>query len=436
MQDPLKSRVCAAIDDHCQEIIAWGEAALSTPELGYREGKTSQLVRKAFDLLDIPYTYPLALTGVKGKLRGKQGKSNVCIIGEMDAVTCYGHPCADNASGTAHACGHNAQIAAMLGAAYGLSKSGVMSDLWGDVSFFAVPAEEYIDIPYRRRLRETGAVHWFGGKQQLIADGAFDDVSIAMMIHSKPEAPQPQLHLMPESLGFMFKEVRFLGKEAHGSEPEKGINALNAAMLALMGIHANRETFRDEDKIRIHPIITNGGEVVNSVPSRVELQTYIRGKSAAAISDAARKVDCAVKGAALMVGACAEIETDAGYLPLCQSEPLSRIFEENARLFIPQDKIYYGGDMTGSTDMGDLSCLIPCIHPLLGGFSGAAHSREFRIADPEIAYIASAKMLAMTVVDLLADHAAAGERVQKDFTARMSKEEYLQYLTQNRRNNI
>ncbi len=431
MHNTLKDRVCAAIDDYRQEIFSWGEAALSTPELGYKEERTSQLARETFGYLNIPYIYPLALTGVKGTLRGKQGKQNVCIIGELDAVPCYGHPYADSATGVAHACGHNAQIAAMLGAACGLSKSGVMADLWGDVTFFAVPAEEYIDIPYRQRLRETGAIHWFGGKQQLIADGAFNDVSMALIIHSKAEAPEAQLHLMNESLGFMFKGVRFLGKEAHGSEPEKGINALNTAMLALMGIHTNRETFRDEDKIRIHPIVTNGGEVVNSVPSLVEMQMYIRGKRAAAISDAARKVDCVVKGAALMVGARAEIETDTGYLPLCQSEPLSRIFEENARVFIPPDKIHHGGDMTGSTDMGDLSCLIPCIHPLLGGFTGAAHSREFRITDPEIAYIASAKMLAMTVVDLLADRAAAGERVQKDFAARMSKEEYLQYLNLN-----
>ena len=142
---------------------------------------------------------------------------------------------------------------------------------------------------------------------------------------------------------------------------------------------------------------------MNTVPGRVTMETFVRGRSAIAIADAARKVDRAVHGAAMAVGASAKIRDTAGYLPLAQDEGLSRVFEGNARALLPGESIARGGDMTGSTDMGDLSHLMPCIHPLVGGFSGALHSREFRTADPEIAYLLPAKLMAMTVVDLLAD---------------------------------
>jgi len=430
MHDELKQRVCAAVDAARPQILAWGERIAAAPELGYKETRASQLVRGALDSLGIAYEYPLARTGVKGRLGGNPGPVSVCLLGEMDAVPCAGHPGMDTLTGAAHACGHNAQVAALLGAAWGLAKSGVMGQLWGSVSFFAVPAEEFIDLPCRRQLAESGQIQYFSGKQQLIAEGAFDDVTMAMMVHALAESPGARLRLMCGSLGFISKEIDFHGKQAHASEPHKGVNALNAATLALAGIHANRETFRDGDGIRVHPIITHGGDVVNCVPARVTMETAVRGKSAAAIADAAMKVDRAARGAAMAVGAAAEIRDTPGYLPLAQDEALSRVFEDNARALLPARDIAIGGDMTGSTDMGDLCHLLPCIHPLLGGFSGALHSREFQIAAPEAAYVLPAKLMAMTVVDLLADHASIGTRIQENFTPAMRREEYLEYLNQ------
>ena len=425
MHNELKRRVCASIDAARPDILAWGERVASRPELGFKEAETSLLVRGAFDRLGISYEYPLARTGVKGNLSGQPGPVNVCLIGEMDAIICVGHPGMDSITGAAHACGHNAQIAALLGAACGLARSGVMEHLHGGVQFLAAPAEEYIDLPYRRHLAENGEIQYSGGKQQLIAEGAFDGVGMAMMVHALAESPSARLRLMCGSTGFVSKEITFHGREAHGGEPHKGVNALNAAMLALMGIHAARETFRDEDGVRVHPIITNGGDVVNSVPARVTMETFVRGKSAAAIAGASQKVDRAVHGAAMSVGATAEVIDTPGYLPLAQSEALSRVFEENARGFLPRENITHGVNMTGSTDMGDLSHLLPCIHPLLGGFSGTLHGRDFKVADPEAAYILPAKLLAVTVVDLLADHAAEGRRIQEGFIPLMTKQEYI-----------
>ncbi len=429
----LKNKVCAEIDRNKDTILSWGNTLLHHPELGYKELKTSAFIRSKLDELNIPYIYPAAVTGIKGRISGNSADLNICIIGEMDGVICTDHPNADGLTGAAHACGHNAQVAAMLGAACGLLKSGVMPELWGSVTFLAAPAEEYMDIAYRRQLKENGTIKYFGGKQQLLYEGMFDDVDLAIMIHSHAETPETKLFLQGGSLGFVYKTMEFKGRESHGSEPYKGVNALNAAMLALMGIHANRETFRDEDKIRIHPIITNGGEIVNTIPANVTMETYVRAGNLEAMKDAALKVDRAVNGAAMSVGAKIKIKTTAGYLPLMQDNNLSAVFEGNAAAFVPQRDIYHGVDMTGSTDMGDLSHLIPCIQPTMGGFSGTAHSRDFGIANPDAAYILSAKILAMTVIDLLYDKAKSGTEIKNTFKPVMTKEEYIRYLDQQER---
>ncbi len=143
----IKDKIISTIDANRADILDIGERSLKIPEMGYREEQTSALVREEFDKLGLAYEYPLALTGVKAGVVGRDTQSNVCIIGEMDALKCAGSPIA-NAQDVAHACGHNAQVAAMLGAAIGLVKSGVMEELDGKVTFMAVPAEEFIDMDY------------------------------------------------------------------------------------------------------------------------------------------------------------------------------------------------------------------------------------------------------------------------------------------------
>ena len=396
----MKNKIIEAIDDARDEIIGIGEYVLNNPEMGYKEYKTSELVKNVFEKLGIEHRDKLALTGVKGELSGKGDGPNICIIGEMDAVKCFGHPNADTDTGAAHACGHNAQIASMLGAAIGIVKSGIMEKLGGKVTFFAVPAEEFVELEWREQLKNEGKIEYFGGKQELIRLGEFDNIDMAMMIHSQAGVHAPELYMDGSSLGFNTKQISFKGKAVHASEPFEGVNALNAAMLALMGIHANRETFRDEDKVRIHPIITNGGELVNVVPSMTTIETYVRGANQKAIENACEKVDNAVKAGAMAVGAECEIKTTKGYMPLNQDKELGRIFEENAKV-ITKSKIHHGIDMTGSTDMGDLSSKIPCIQPTMGGFSGSAHGKDFTVCDKEAAYIMPAKIMACTVYDVL-----------------------------------
>ena len=420
----LKRKVCAEIDRHKDEIAAIAEKILASPEMGYREYKTAELVKETLSSLGIPYTDGLAVTGVMGRLSGRDTKARVAVIGELDAVTCSSHPKSDRISGAAHACGHNAQIAAMLGSAMGLM--AVAGELDGEVDFLAAPAEEYVEIGYRESLRERGEIDFFGGKQELIRTGVFDGIDMAMMVHAQGATPENELYIGGSSLGFVAKKIDFIGKAAHAAAaPHEGVNALNAAMAAMMCIHAQRETFRDEDRIRIHPIITNGGELVNVVPSRVTMETYVRGASLEAISDASEKVDRAIDGASYAIGAKCEIKNYKGYLPLIQSEELSEIFAENSQLLDNPPRVIRGVPMTASTDIGDLGYLIPIIQPMMGGFVGSLHSADFAVADEILAYVNPAKIMAMTVIDLLSDGAKGAIAVKESFKPRLTKEEYI-----------
>ena len=308
-KDELKRRICDAIDKRGEEIIALGEDIFAHPELGYKEFRTSAKVEEKFKALGLKYESGIAITGLKARLKGKARGATLCVMGELDSVLCPGHPHADPLTGAAHSCGHNAQAAAMVGVGMGLVDTGAMQYLGGDIVLVAVPAEEYVEIEYRSKLRKEGKIQFLGGKQQFIVEGGLDDVDLAMMVHAIT-MDSHKMTVGGTNNGFVGKFIRYKGKEAHaGGAPHAGVNALNAAMLGLMGIHAQRETLKDDDTIRIHPIITKGGDLVNIIPADVRMETYVRGKRMPAIIDAAKKVDRALKAGAMAVGAEVEIET-------------------------------------------------------------------------------------------------------------------------------
>lgn len=422
----LEQQVCDSIDKNADKIKQLGRKLLENPEHGYCEKITSQLVKEELEKLGISCKTGMALTGVKGTVG--EGDFNLAIMGELDGVTCFGHEYCDPKTGASHACGHNAQMAAMVGAAYGLVGSGAVTSLDGKITFFATPAEEYIELEYRQKLRDNGEIKFFGGKQQLICEGEFDDIDAAMMVHAQGNSPEAASYVHGENMGFFSKRVTFRGKAVHASTPYDGVNALNAAALAILGIHANRETFREEDKIRIHPIITKGGDVVNSVPDEVCIDSYVRGTNIPAIERASECTDNAIRGAAQMVGATAEIDTACGYLPLKQDKNFGEVFKEVSAEFVPADKVYEGVPVSGSTDVGDLSHILPTIQPSVGGFDGALHSREFHVTDEDAAFIIPAKIMAVTAVRLLENGAQLGKKIKNEFTPLMTKEEYINTL--------
>lgn len=424
----LKDAVCTAIEQRSEEITALGEYLWKNPELGYKEVKAAAAVEEKFRALGLEYRKGLARTGLKAKLKGRTEGPTVAVLGELDAVVCFDHPDADTTTGAAHCCGHNAQVAMMIGVAMGIVDAKANEYLDGNIVFLAVPAEEYVEIDFRQRMRIDGKIRFLGGKQELLHLGEFDDIDMAMMCHSESETLGRIIRVPGEgtgSNGFVGKSIRYVGKEAHaGGMPHYGINALNAAVLGLMGIHANRETFKDADAIRVHPIITKGGELVNIVPADVRMETYVRGRSMEAIMDASKKVNRSLEAGALAVGAKVEIDEIPGYLPLQNNQDMARLFRANAAAIVGSDNVEDARFMSGSTDMGDITHILPGIHPSIGGIQGSVHARDYMIVDPHMAYIVPAKVMAMTVIDLLWGSAEAARQVVANFKPVTSKEGY------------
>ena len=427
-KEELKRKVCEQIDQDADSISGLGEDIMDHPELGFKEVRTAQRVAELFGEMDLPWDDGLAITGVKAVLRGKGPGPTVAIMGELDALVVPDHPRADSATGAAHACGHNAQIAGMLGAAMGLVRSNAAEHLSGNVVFFAVPAEEYVEIDYRLGLVKEGKTSFIQGKPELVQLGHFDDVDMAVMIHSSsPDQAEGSMGIAESNNGFLAKNIRFVGTAAHaGARPELGVNALNAATLALNAIHAQREAFRDEDCVRVHPIITKGGDLVNIVPADVRMETYVRAKSHEAVMSASARVDRALRGAAMALGCTVEIETIPGSLPLLSNQGLAAIFKENASaLFGPAEYRDYPHS-GGSTDAGDLSQIMPVLHPYMTGARGGNHSPQWHIGDFDSGYIAPAKTLAMMAIDLLGDGGESAEDIRAEERPAMSPSEYLQ----------
>ena len=299
----LKDRVNAAIDRQADQLIKTAKTILNNPEPGFREFKTAKLVGEVFDSFGIAHQDGIGITGLKGYLDGATQGPTVGVMGELDSLKVQGHPHVDSETDAAHACGHHCQIGMMLGVAAGLQADGVLENLSGRIALMAVPAEEYIEVAYRDDLRREGKLEFIGGKPEFIRLGALDDVDVAMMTHTSSNSQEGKIAFGGTNNGMVAKRIRFLGRASHaGGAPWLGVNALNAAMIAMSGIHAQRETYQDAHTVRIHPIITQGGVAVSSVPADVRMETYVRGANTEGFLDAATKVDRALRAGAMAVG--------------------------------------------------------------------------------------------------------------------------------------
>ena len=431
-REDLKRRVCAAIDRRKSDLIDLAKDVLQNPETGFMETRTATAVARFFDMIGVPHRDGLAITGVKGKVQGGAGPGpSISILGELDSLIVNDHPNADAQTGAAHACGHNAQLGMMLGAAVGLTDKSVLPYLSGSVVPFAVPAEEFVEVEERLALREQGRLEFLGGKQELIRVGEFDDVDLAMMCHTASDMKERSFSIGGASNGHMVKFVEYAGRSAHaGAAPHQGINALNAANLALAAIHLNRETFTEKATARTHGMITKGGEAVNAVPGDVRVEWRVRSSNPEDLARNSSMVDRCFRSGAMAVGAKVTITNIAGYFSLNQDENLKGLFVDNAAALVGKDRIALtpdGRTRGGSTDMGDLSQVMPVIHPYTAGATGGGHSRNYRISDYEQAVVMPAKIMAMTAVDLLADGAFKAKQVVEEFQAPMTRAQYVEF---------
>ena len=282
--------------------------------------------------MGIQHESGLAITGLKGRIAGGAGPGPaVAVIGELDSLVVTKHPHADPETGAAHACGHHCQIGMMLGATMGLLTPEVVSQLSGSIVPFAVPAEEFIEVEQRLEMRDQGKLEFLGGKQELIKLGHFDDVDMAMMCHTASDMGERRFAMGGTSNGHVVKFVRYIGVGAHaGSLPHRGVNALNAASFAIQAINSLRETHRADDTVRIHGIMTRGGEAVSAVPSDVRLEWRVRSSTPKVVVENSEAVDRCFRAGALAVGAKVNITTIPGYLPMRHDTKLQDIFRRTA----------------------------------------------------------------------------------------------------------
>lgn len=428
--EELKSRAAAEIDRRADALVGIARDILEHPEPGFREFRTAERVADAFRAMGVEHRSGIAMTGLRADLRGAAEGPTVAVMGELDSLKVLGHPHADPETGAAHACGHHCQIGMMLGVGAGLMADGVIDSLSGGVALMAVPAEEYIEVEYRDDLRKAGELEFIGGKPEFIRLGELDDVDLAMMTHTaNADSDSGKIAFGGTNNGMVAKRIRFVGRAAHaGGAPHAGVNALNAAMTALSAIHAQRETYRDPDTVRVHPIITRGGVAVSSVPADVRMETYVRAASVDAFLDASAKVDRALRAGAMSVGGSVEITTLPGYLPIRSDESLLELYSRNAAELVGESNLRRLTHRTGSTDMGDVSQLMPVMHPYVNAASGVGHGADYVVRDYELGVIAGAKAMAMTVIDLLADGGAKARRIAAEYRAPMNKASYLKLM--------
>ena len=428
-KEDLKRKAAEIIDAKADDLVTIAKTILKNPEPGFRELKTAKLVAEQFAALGMQPRNGLAITGVRADASGSAPGPTMAVLGELDSLIVGEHPHSDPVTNAAHACGHHCQIAMMIGAAMALTNNDIVQNLAGRIAFMAVPAEEYIEIEFRDGLRQAGKIEFLGGKPELVRLGEFDDVHLAMMLHTTSNPAEQQICISNTNNGSVAKRIQFIGRAAHaGGAPHLGINALNAAMMAMTAINFNRETFRDEDSIRVHPIITKGGEAVSAVPADVRMETFARGRSLEALMDANAKVDRALRAGAMAVGADVKIQTIPGYMPLQQHKGMAEVFRANAVDLVGEDNVSYVNHRGGSTDMGDISHLMPVIHPYIGGAVGLSHGATYVIEDYSLAVIKGAKALAYMVIDMLGDNASQGNSIVGGQRPDMKIPEYLKFM--------
>jgi amidohydrolase len=386
----LKSEIIKRVDEQRQSLIELSLNIHDNPEPGFKEEKasawlTGYLAKNGFSIENGVGGLPTAFKATYGK-----SKPVIALMAEYDALPVLGH-----------ACGHNIIATSSTGAA--VACKPVVDDFGGTVIVVGTPAEEL-----------------FGGKIYMLQAGAFEGIDAAMEIH-----PGLRDTATNQALACIGIDVEFFGKAVHAAAyPELGINALEAMVLSFNAIDSLRQHIRDGS--RIHGIITHGGESANIVPSHSAASFLIRAQERAYLDELKQEVVKCFEGAALATGARLEYKwADVVYEPMKNNLTLARLFASNLETLGRKVEPFTSYFAFGSTDVGNVSQVIPTIHPSIAIVSPDVllHSKEFvPAAASELGHkgiLDAAKALAMTVADLLSDPEVLQE-VKSEFLARLS----------------
>lgn len=369
-----------------KEIFSIGEEIYLNPELGFKENHTSNIVenyvKKYLPQVKIE---KFAQTGIKFNLPGERKDINVAVIAELDGVFAPSHFHADCKTGAAHNCGHHTQVAIMLHLFRSLVENEEYKNLDFSIGFIFVPAEEYLDLDYRKKLKEDGVITYFGGKAEGMKDGIFDEYDFGICVHAMGGVfPQRSIEVNCDLAGFMYKNYKFKGKAAHaGFAPSAGVNAYSISTLFNVALGMYRQQIDEKYLVRINPVVLHSNMGVNVIPNEITVGTDIRAHSAEYMIKLANQLDNMAKGSAMALGGEVVIETNIGYLPFIQSRYLSTFVKSAYEKF---DEIKFCRDETpisAAGDIGDLSYIIPCIQIGYSGFKGTIHGDDFIHEDNE-----------------------------------------------------
>ena len=316
-------------------------------------------------------------TGFDARYKSTKPGPTIVFYAEYDALP-----------GIGHACGHNLFGATSSLAAVGLKS--VIDEVGGEIRVYGTPGEEG---------GENGSA-----KGSFVREGFFDDVDVALGAH-----PAYEHGVTGKSLANDPVDVEFFGRSSHAAgAPEKGMNALDAIIQVYNGSNALRQHLTDD--VRIHGVITNGGKAANVVPDYASARFYLRAKSRPILNDLYSKFENIVKGAALQTGARYKFGLFQNSVDNLVRTPLfDEVYEKHLNRYgeyMTKDKIKKG---SGSTDVGNISQVIPTIHPNIKISEEyiAGHSIEFREASKSELGLKSiclgAKVLANTALDIILD---------------------------------
>ena len=418
----MKEEILNIIDKQKDEIIKFGQELFRNPELGFKEFKTKEIIKKILNSNDIQIEQEFFETGFKVSV-GK-GDKHIGLIAELDAIPTLGHPFSSSIDNAAHTCGHSSQVVIMTNAIIALKK--ISDKLKGKVTLFFTPAEEYTDLEYRKNLIKEGKINYIGGKINMIEANVFEGID--MFIHLHAMGNEYKYGYNSSLAGFKYKKIKFIGKASHaGVLPHLGNNALNMFTLFNSALGMLRETFEEDNMIRVHGILTKGGDTINSVPSEVIYECYIRCLNFNVLDKIDKQLNITAKSCANALNGDVEIIDENGYLPFNPSLKLGEVIHKNLLKFADEREILKDEKSIAAGDVGDMSIFYPMVQFGYNGFKGSIHGKDFEVVDEYKAYIEPSKIVVLSVLDLLEDDDTYND-IKNSFKPTLTREEYLEYL--------
>ena len=422
--------IAKVVEQYSDYIIKAERDLWAMPETGFFEHKTNAYLIKEFEDMGYELTKAEGITGFYTVIdTGREGPT-VLALAELDSVIFEAHPECDKTTGAVHSCGHHAQCAALLGVAKALTNKELLEGLCGKIKLCFVPAEEGIEISKRKELINKGIIKFASGKAEFISRGFFEDVDLAFMVHQTIDVPEGYKFSVVEGHnGVIRKKTTFKGKAAHaGAHPHEGINALNASAMAITAINSLRETFKEEDRIRIHSITTKGGSAVNTVPDEVIMESYVRGASVMALKEANKKVNRVIASISAAFGGNAIIEDISGSEPMHDNKDMIKCVEDVVGELFGAETLNHRGFFASSTDMGDISTFVPAVHAYVYGVQGTFHGGDFYVTNPKLACVDCATFEIGLIRELLKNNAEKAKIAIKNYTPQFkSVEEYVKH---------